>query len=222
MEKELKQTVEMTADEKAEFEAFRQSKAKKEAEEKAKEDRQRYKELVDDEIETTLPILLSLSEDIKETKKAIFGNFKTILDMKADVLKLTKNEQRTHTFTNTKGDKRITLGVYVTDAYRDTVNDGILIVKEYIESLAKDKESKALVSAILRLLSKDSKGDLKASRVLLLRKMAEESGDERFMEGVRIIEESYQPAVSKQFVRAEMKDKTGEWISIPLGMTEAK
>ena len=41
------------------------------------------------------------------------------------------------------------------------------------------------------------------------------------MEGVRIIEEAYQPAVSKRFVRAEMKDGDGMWVAIPLGMTEA-
>ena len=221
MEKIKTQTVEMTAEQKAKFEAFMRSENKKAEEEKAKSERQKYREMVDDEIDATIPVLLSLSESIKDTKKSIFGNFKTILDMKADVLKLTKDEQRSHTFTNSKGDKRLTLGVYVTDAYRDTVNDGILIVKEYIESLAKDKESRALVSAILRLLSKDNKGDLKASRVLQLRKMAEDSGNDRFLEGVRIIEESYQPAVSKQFIPAEIKNENGKSTPVPLGMTEA-
>ena len=41
------------------------------------------------------------------------------------------------------------------------------------------------------------------------------------MEGVRIIEEAYQPVISKQFVRAEMKNEDGMWVTIPLGMTEA-
>ena len=42
-----------------------------------------------------------------------------------------------------RANKRITLGVYVTDGYRDTVEDGIAIVKEYIEGLAKDEKTKA-------------------------------------------------------------------------------
>lgn len=41
------------------------------------------------------------------------------------------------------------------------------------------------------------------------------------MEGVRIIEESYQPEVSKQFIRAEIRDNNGMWKPIPLGMTES-
>ena len=41
------------------------------------------------------------------------------------------------------------------------------------------------------------------------------------MEGVRIIEESYQPEVSKQSIRAEIRDNNGMWKPIPLGMTES-
>ena len=51
MSEENRQTVVMTAEEKAEFEAFQQAKAKKAAEEKAKADREMYKQMVDEEIE---------------------------------------------------------------------------------------------------------------------------------------------------------------------------
>jgi hypothetical protein len=52
--------------------------------------------------------------------------------------------------------------------------------------------------------------------------MAEESGDERLIEGVKIIREAYQPIDSKTYVRAEVKDeKTNAWVTVPLGMTEA-
>ena len=201
---EEKQTVEMTAEEKAQFEAFRKEKAKKEAQEKAKAERETYRQMVDDEVNSAIPVLLSLSEDIKETKKTVLENFKSILDMK-----VVKDDQRSHTFTNSEGTKRITLGVYVTDGYRDTVEDGIVIVKEYIESLADNAKTKSLVSMVLKLLARDAKGTLKASRIVQLRKIAEESNNDRFMEGVRIIEEAYQPAISKQFVRAEMKNEDG-------------
>lgn len=216
-----KQTVALSAEELAEFQAYKEHKAHEEETRKAKEARETYSKMVDDEIMSSIPQLLSLSECLKDTKQSIYANFQTILDMKADVLRLTKDNQRTHTFTHSNGKMRLTLGVYVIDAYRDTVNDGIQIVKEYIESLAKDVDSRALVNAILRLLSKDTKGDLKASRVLQLRKMADESQNERFIEGVRIIEESYQPEISKTFIKAEQKDESGKWSIIPLGMTEA-
>ena len=222
MEERSKQTVFMTEEEKAEFEAFQQAKARKAAEEKAKADREMYRQMVDEEIENSIPVLLGISEEIKESKQTVLDNFKAILAMKSDLFKTKmRNDQRSHTFTNSAGDKRITLGVYVTDGYRDTVEDGIAIVKEYIASLANDEKTQALVNMVFRLLSRDAKGTLKASRIVQLRKVAEDTGDARFMEGVRIIEESYQPEVSKQFIRAEMKDRNGMWRPIPLGMTES-
>lgn len=168
--------------------------------------------MVDEEIANSIPVLLGISEQIKASKQTVMDNFKTILEMKADLFKTkVKDDQRSHTFTNSEGDKRITLGVYVTDGYRDTVEDGIAIVKEYIEGLAKDEKTKALVSMVLRLLARDAKGTLKASRIVQLRKVAMETGDDRFIEGVRIIEEAYQPEVSKQFIRAEIKNENGMW-----------
>ena len=222
MDENRQTTVVMTAEEKAEFEAFQAAKAKKAAEEKARADRERYRQLVDDEIERSIPVLEEISGRIKESKQRVMDNFKTILEMKGDLFKTKlKEDQRSHTFTNSKGNKRITLGVYVTDGYRDTVEDGIAIVKEYIESLAKDDKTRSLVSMVLRLLARDAKGTLKASRIVQLRKVAMETGDDRFMEGVRIIEESYQPEVSKLFIRAEIKNENGMWKPIPLGMTES-
>ena len=212
-------TMTMTAEERERFEAWKAEDEKKRAAEERKRQRGEYAEMVDDEIRTAIPQLLQLSDEIKTVKEAVFGNFDAILRMKAEILGLTKDNQRSHTFTNSDSTLRITLGVNCIDGYRDTVEDGIAMVKEYIESLAKDDTSKALVNAVLRLLSRDGQGNIKASRVLQLRKMADESGDERFLDGVRIIEESYQPTVTKRYIRAEYKDDKGAWRYIPLDMT---
>ncbi|MBU9059496.1 MULTISPECIES: DUF3164 family protein [Parabacteroides] len=217
----VKQTVEMTLEEQIEFEAFKEEQAAKRAKEQAKRDREAYKELVDEAIESAIPDLQSVSDCIKTVKQGVLEEFRRVVEMKSEVLKLKKDGQRTDTFTNSAGDKRIIIGVYTTDGYRDTVEDGIAIVKEYIEGLASDSKTRALVKMVLRLLARDVKGTLKASRIVQLRKLAEESGNERFIEGVQIIEEAYQPAISKQFIRAEIKNDNGAWVSIPLGMTEA-
>lgn len=216
------ENVTMTADERREFEAYRAEKQKKEAAAQRKQQRTDYASMVDDEVRTTLPVLRELSEQIKTVKGTVFGNFDAILRMKSEVLGLTKDDQRSHTFTTSDSKFRLTLGVNTVDGYRDTVEDGIAMVKGYIQSLAKDETSKALVNAVLRLLSRDGQGNIKASRVLQLRKMAEETGDERFIEGVQIIEESYQPTETKKYIRAEYKNDKGAWVNIPLGMTDVE
>ena len=103
------ETVQMTEQERKEFEAFRAEKAKKEAEERRKQQRSEYAEMVDDEIRTAIPMLRDLSEQIKTIKSTVFGNFDTILKIKSDILGLTKDDQRSHTFTTSDSKLRLTL-----------------------------------------------------------------------------------------------------------------
>ena len=209
----------MTAEERQEFEAYKLAKEKKAAEAKRKSDREAYTALVDETIAAVMPGLTNISEAIAQKKTAAAEAFRGALEMKADLFGV-KDDQQSHTFTNSEGTMRITIGHYMLDNYRDTVNEGIAMVKTYIESQARDDASRALVKAILRLLSRDEAGNLKASRVLQLQKMAEETGDERFIEGVRIIQESYQPTPSKDYIRAAVRDESGAWVAVPLSMTD--
>ncbi len=213
------ETVEMTAQERQEYEAFKVMMARKAAEAKRKSDREAYTALVDETIAAVMPELTKISEAIAQKKTAAAEAFRGALEMKAELFGV-KDDQQSHTFTNSEGTMRITIGHYMLDNYRDTVNEGIAMVKTYIESQARDDASRALVKAILRLLSRDEAGNLKASRVLQLQKMAEETGDERFIEGVRIIQESYQPTPSKDYIRAAVRDKSGAWVAVPLSMTD--
>lgn len=220
MENEVK-TVQMTAEEAAQYEAFKAEQEKKAAAEKAKKDRQTYSQMVDEEIELAIPMLRVLSGDIRTVKERVIVNFQQILDMKAEVLKRTKDGQKSHTFTNSEGNKRITIGRCVVDGWRDTVEDGIAIVKESVIGLIKDDETKALVNQIMRLVARDQAGNLKANKVLQLDKLAAELNNERLNEGIAIIKEAHIPNFSKTYVRAEYQDENGQWRYIPLGMTEA-
>lgn len=217
--------VNMTEAEKAQFEAYLAAKKVEEEKMAAKQMRTDYRAMVDDAIESLMPKLVEVSENLAEQKRKVFEEFSTILELKAELFKMEKGEDldnQSHSFTNSKGNMRIVLGNYVTDGYMDTAEEGIQKVQTFIQSLASDDNSKALVRMVMKLLAKDAKGTLKASRIIQLRKMAEESGNAEFIEGVSIIEEAYQPQVSRTFLKAYNKDlETGAWVQVPLGMTES-
>ena len=86
-------------------------------------------------------------------------------------------------------------------------------------TLAKDTESAALVETIMDLLKKDAKGNLKASRVLELRKLANRVQNAEFSDGIRIIEESYKPVKSCQFIEVKFKDEHGREHALPLSIS---
>ena len=218
----MSEQVTMSADERAEWEAFKAEKAKKEAAELRRQQRATYAQMVDEELAEAIPELRALSEQIKTTKDTLFSNFRAVLDMKADVVGFKEDGQYSHTFTNSKSTMRLTLGVNTVDGWTDMAETGIAMVRRYLESLATDDKSKALVNTVLRLLSKDRQGNLNASKVLQLQKMAEESHDEQFVEAVKIIRESYQPTETRRYIRAQYRDEsTGNaWRNIPLSITD--
>ena len=215
----MEEQVTMTPEERAEYEEFRAQKAREREEAARKAQREEYARLVDDEVAAAVDQLKELSEQMATIKKTIFDNFDTIIRMKREVMSLCKPDgQYTHTFTSSDSRCRITLGNRMVDDYRDTVEDGIAMVKDYITSLAKDEDSAQLVSLIMSLLERNKSGALQPSRVIRLRQLADKRQDPRLLEGVKIIEDSYQPYASSTFVQAEIKGATG-WMTIPLNIS---
>ena len=226
--KSATQAVEMTAEEFAAFQAFKAEQAKKDAEARIEALRTSYADMSEAFINKTIKKLTPLSENIKKKKAEVLDEFSALQRLKGELLDIDgKDMPKSHTFTNKAGDKRVTIGVYETDNYDDTVEEGISIVKSYIESLAQDEKSAQLVKMVMSLLARSANGALKASRVVRLHKLADESGDARFIEGVRIIEAAYRPAVSRTYIRREVRmidpetQVIKDWEALPLGMTES-
>lgn len=223
-----KTTVEMTQEQLKEFEAFKlEQKKKAEAEERA-EKRRLLQTMTDDALVACIEKLMEASEYLRNVKSAILGEFGTLMELRKEVNEDAGKiiDQDSYTFTDSKGSMRIRIGYNLSDGYLDQVEEGIKKVKEYLRSLAKDEDSGRIVDMVLRLLSRDNKGNIKASRVIQLSKMAQESGNEQFIEGMRIIQESYRPTRSKLYIRCSVKEPVegqegaSEWKDVPLSITE--
>jgi hypothetical protein len=212
----------MTQEELAEFEQFKQAREKKREEEMRKREKEVYRELVNNAVDSNFKELQEASSTLKKVKAKVLAEFDTLITQKSELFDV-RNEQRSHSFTNDDMTMRITIGNYVTDNYRDTVNEGIALVREAISDLATDAKGKVLVNAVMKLLSRDSQGNIKASRVMQLASIASKIENEKFARGVQIIQDAYAPSVSKRYIRCEYRPSTdSEWVTVPLGMTEAE
>lgn len=213
--------VEMTQEQKAQFEAFKEAQARKERAEAKKEQRRQLQEMTDSVMADAVAELKRCNEQLVATKKNVMDTFSTLMELRKEVNEEAgKKEQDTFMFTNSEGTQRIRIGYNMNDNYLDQVEEGIAKVKAYLESLAKDEQSKELIALVLRLLARDQKGNLKASRVIQLGQIAEKSGNEEFQEGMRIIREAYRPTRSKLFIRCSLKEPEKEWVDLGLGIGE--
>ena len=210
--------VKMTDEERAEYEAFRQEKAKKAEAARVKQERETYKEMKDATIRTNFELLKEVSGLMMEAKNTIFGNMGTLISMKDELYK-TKSDRQSDTFSTEDGEISIKLGNRINEGWADTVEAGISKVKDYLKTLAKDENSANLVETVMALISKDRKGNLKANKVLELERLAIKSGDENFIDGISIIKDAYRPNPSCQFVEVRYKDEDGKERSLPLSMS---
>lgn len=198
-------------------------KAQLEAEERAEEanlqrERQSYNDMRDEFVTRTFQSLKQLSNCMQEQKKIIFEESAELDTLQQRFFKV-KMDRKSRTLTHSDGHISIKVGNRLNDGWDDSVEIGIEKVREYLATLATDEKSARLVNAITSLLAKDQKGTLKANKVLELEKMANESQDATFLEGLRIIKEAYRPIPTCQFVEVKYKDENDVERSLPLSMS---
>ena len=221
MESKERTMVEMTAEEKAGYERWREEKDRQERAEAKKEMRKQLQEMTDAVMADAVAELQDCHGRLVATKKKVLDTFSALMELRKEVNEEAgKKEQNSYMFTNTAGTQRIRIGYNMSDNYLDQVEEGIAKVKAYLEGLAKDEQSAELIALVLRLLARDQKGNLKASRVIQLGQIAEKSGNEEFQEGIKIIREAYRPTRSKLFIRCSIKEPEKEWQDLGLGIGE--
>lgn len=198
-------------------------KAQLEEEDKAEKDRvqnerEAYKQLVDQTVQSNVSKLQKLSSEMERLKEEVFTEFATLIKTKNELFK-TKSDRQSDTFTTADGTMSITLGNRVNEGWDDTVEAGIEKVKAYLKTLAKDENSAELVQVVMGLLAKDRKGALKANKVLELEKLAATSRDAEFIDGINIIKAAYRPVPTWQFIQVTLKDEEGKERKLPLSLS---
>ena len=194
-----------------------------EAEEKAErarvqQERENYKSIVDGWVEETVKKLQNVSSVMMDAKADIFGSSETIIKMKNELFNV-KLDRKSDTLTTQDGSKTIRIGNRINEGWDDTVGVGVEKVKTFLRTLAKDENSASLVDTVMNLLSKDRKGNLKAQKVLELERLAVKSGNEDFLDGIRIIKDAYRPVATCQFIEVVIRDENGKEHALPLSMS---
>lgn len=185
---------------------------------KIQEDREYYKKILSEVVEKNFHKLKEVSEKLKEIKTEVFEDFEDVMRLKEELYGV-KEKQQSHTFTTEKG-LSVVIGHRVIDNFDDTVHAGIEKVKGYISKITAGEKAE-LEELINLLLKKDKNGNLKASRVLELERIANKISDEELTDGVNIIKEAYKPSKSSSFIEIYYKNNEGKRVNIPLSVTGA-
>lgn len=177
-----------------------------------------YKQMVDEFCVEVFGRMKKVSDQLRTEKERVFGNAELLIKQKEQLFKV-KQDRHSNQFTTSNGKYTVALGYRTNDGWDDTVNEGIAKVKEYLATLASTEDGARAVSIILKLLTKDKKGNLKASSMIQLEQEAAKNGDPLFIEGVQIIRDAYRPVDSCQFISVSYKDDNGVKHTLPLSLS---
>ena len=184
---------------------------------KRQDDIDAYKQSVDDFVRGTFERMKRVSELMRSEKDSVFTAAETLITLK-DELYNTKTDRHSNSFTSADGMVSITLGKRTNDGWDDTVNVGVQKVTDFFKSMARDEEMAALAEMVMSLLSRDKKGNLKASRVLQLREVARKSGYQELIDAADIIQAAYSPVETVEFISVQYKDENGIKRALPLSL----
>ena len=189
-------------------------------EEKRRENRKAYKQLVNDMVPGLYRDLVETSQMLSRTKLSVYKAVEDAMNLKAEAFEV-KEGQQSHTFSSADGKKIITIGYRVTDGWDDTAQTGIEKVNQFIGGINvdQDPEKAKMVKTINRLLRKDANGNLKSSRVLELQQIAQDWNNALLNDAIDIISNAYKPQKSCYFIEAYYVDGTGKKQSLPLSLS---
>lgn len=199
-------------------ELAKQIEAEKQAE---KQKKLTYKQIVSDTVNSVFERLQAAADMLGDSKQNAFNELNALLDTKLEVYDVPDN-QKTHTFTNTDGSKRIVIGVQPVSRWDGTESAGIEKITQFVNSLIHDTNSEKLVSMVMNFLKKDRAGYLNPNRVLELYKLKDEINDPLFTEGVEIIMAAYAPVDSSKFIEAYEKAPDGKFKNLELRFATIK
>lgn len=186
----------------------------------SRNERKKFKEIVSEEVNMLFGVMHQHVEDMRRAKVDIYNSLQALIASKLEVYNMEASEQKTHTFSNEEGSRRITIGYRDISDWDGTETAGIEKVKQYIASLAADSVKGRSINYLQTLLKPDRGGKLDPRRIMELQKQAEELNDTEMLDGVTIIMAAYRLVKTAPTLLVEERTDAGKWRNIELNFSD--
>jgi len=198
-----------------ELEEFLKAKKKEEA---ARRERERVK--YEKERDEAVQQLMEEAREASLLLRRLKDKAEAIMDVQHQKLDeygaLRKNSKGGFYLTNTEGTARVARRIDSDPKWDERAEKGVDLIKEFLGDAVK-KRDKKLFEILMSFLERNKKGDLEYAKVLTLMKHRDKYDDERWLEGLRLLEESYSLLRKGFAYYFEVKDRDGDkWQRVEL------
>lgn len=201
-------------------EQLEQMLAKKKAAKKAKREKERkeYEKNRDESVIDMTDKAKILGTKMVEFKKLCHE----LMDHQSAKLKeygsMNKNSKGGFSITHSSGELRVTRTRSTQPHWDERSQKAVELIKDFLGDTVK-KRDQDLYEILISFIQKNEKGDLEYDKVMHLLSHEDKFTDKRWMEGLKLIKESYSVHVRGYGYEFKVKDDQGKWLSIPLNFS---
>ncbi len=201
----------------AELEAMLKKKKEKEAKKLAKE-KAAYEKERDTLISEMVDHALELSEQLTYFKELCH----VAMDKQCEKLKtygkIRSNSKGGFQVVNTEGTKKLVRRRDTTPVWDERSEKAMQLIKAFLMESVKKRDKKQF-TLLMSFLERNKNGDLEYSRVMNLIQNEELFDDERWVEGLRLMKESFSNHLKGFGYEFKIVNDEGKWVSIPMNFS---
>lgn len=204
----------MTAEE---LETYLRELKQKEAD-KAERERKKYEALRDKKIEHIMKKAQQLYDELSAFKALCHHEMDEQAQTLSDYGKIRSNSKGGFTITNSRGDLRITRRRDTEPSWDERSTKAIELIKSFLSECIKKRDEK-MHEILMSFLQRNDKGDLEYSRVMSLLQHQDKFTDERWVEGLKLLKESYGNHLKGYGYEFKVKNESGNWNNLILNFS---
>lgn len=169
---------------------------------KLKADKEAYKELSLDFLNTHIDGLIDRQTSMETLVTSIFRDYSPILALKAEIFGEDVHDQESHTYSNPDGSSSITIGHNITISFDGTESAGISKIKNVLVSLQSDDDNVRKLHKAVNIFLRPNKktGMLNPASIIQLNQMRDDFQSSEFNEGLDIIIEAQSRVKGSMYV----------------------
>ncbi|WP_281683391.1 DUF3164 family protein [Zunongwangia profunda] len=200
-----------------EIELFLAKKRKKEQAELAKQ-KKKYEADRDETINFLVNRAIQANEVLKELKELCENKMEIQAEALNDYGMMRSNSKGGFSITNSEGDYRVTRRRDTEPKWDERSTKAQELIKDFLTDTVK-KRDLDLFEMLMSFIERNENGDLEYARVMILIQHEKKFNDPRWLEGLRLIKESYSSHLKGFGYELKKKGKNGKFQTIQLNFS---
>lgn len=206
--------------EKTRLEVLREELAKEEAAEnrRIEKEKKEYDKAKDHLIKSSFAVAVQIASELQIFKKILTEEMEAQQQRLNEYGSIRANSKGGFSIKSSDGNLKLTRSRCTTPEWNEKSIKAVELIKDFLQDTVKKKDLN-LYEILISFIQRNKKGDLEYAQVMNLVQHEDKYKDPRWIEGLKLIKESYHNELQKYSYQFHKKNKEGKWENLNLNFS---